>query len=166
MVNENIIYLEDIKTYSRELLEYVKYGFITNDEILKIHTNNPQILLYMRNNVFSFLMNILSDYSSPNIEESKKEIIKNILHNQRDLLIQYYMNYKIFNDENSKVFYIELISISKILIYYDDKPFIFDLLFKVFIKFQSSTQINKRIIPDIFFSLSLFNAISRYICAE
>lgn len=35
MVNENIIYLEDIKTYSRELLEYVKYGFITNDEILK-----------------------------------------------------------------------------------------------------------------------------------
>lgn len=35
MVNENIIYLEDIKTYSIELLEYVKYGFIINDEILK-----------------------------------------------------------------------------------------------------------------------------------
>ena len=35
MVNENIIYLEDIKTYSRELLEYVKYDFIINDEILK-----------------------------------------------------------------------------------------------------------------------------------
>lgn len=35
MVNENFIYLEDIKTYSTELLEYVKYGFIINDEILK-----------------------------------------------------------------------------------------------------------------------------------
>lgn len=35
MVNENIIYLEDLKTYSRELLEYVKYDFIINDEIFK-----------------------------------------------------------------------------------------------------------------------------------
>lgn len=35
MVNENIIFLNDIKTYSIELLEYVKYGFIINDEILK-----------------------------------------------------------------------------------------------------------------------------------
>lgn len=35
MVNEIFIYLEDIKTYSTELLEYVKYGFIINDEILK-----------------------------------------------------------------------------------------------------------------------------------
>ena len=35
MVNENFIYLEDIKTYSTELLEYVKYGLIINDEILK-----------------------------------------------------------------------------------------------------------------------------------
>ena len=34
MVNENIIYLEDIKTYSIELLEYVKFNFI-NDEIIK-----------------------------------------------------------------------------------------------------------------------------------
>ena len=147
-ISENKINYNNFSEKFRYLLQLVQN--FTNDEILKIHTNNPQILLYMRNNVFSFLMNILSDYSSPNIEESKKEIIKNILHNQRDLLIQYYMNYKIFNDENSKVFYTELISISKILIYYDDKPFIFDLLFKVFIKFQSSTQINKRIIPDIF----------------
>ena len=34
MVNENIIYLEDIKTYSIELLEYVKFNFII-DEIIK-----------------------------------------------------------------------------------------------------------------------------------
>lgn len=34
MVNENIIFLNDIKTYSIELLEYVKFNFI-NDEIIK-----------------------------------------------------------------------------------------------------------------------------------
>jgi len=34
MVNENIIFLNDIKTYSTELLEYVKFNFIT-DEIIK-----------------------------------------------------------------------------------------------------------------------------------
>ena len=35
MVNENIIFLNDIKTYSNELLEYVRNNFIINDEILK-----------------------------------------------------------------------------------------------------------------------------------
>ena len=35
MINENIIFLNDIKTYSIELLEYVKYNFI-NDEIIKV----------------------------------------------------------------------------------------------------------------------------------
>lgn len=34
MVNENIIFLNDIKTYSIELLEYVIFNFII-DEIIK-----------------------------------------------------------------------------------------------------------------------------------
>ena len=34
MVNENIIFLNDIKTYSIQLLEYVKFNFI-NDEVIK-----------------------------------------------------------------------------------------------------------------------------------
>ena len=103
----------------------------------------------MRNIVFSFFMNILSDFSLPNIIESKKKIIKNILHSSEDL-IQYYMDYKIFNDTITEIFSTEIINISKILIYYDDKPFIFDLLFKIFNKFQSSSEKNKRIIPNIF----------------
>lgn len=40
MVNENIIFLNDIKTYSTELLEYVKYNFIS-DEIIK------EIIIYL-----------------------------------------------------------------------------------------------------------------------
>ena len=40
MINENIIFLNDIKTYSTELLEYVKYNFIT-DEIIK------EIIIYL-----------------------------------------------------------------------------------------------------------------------
>ena len=147
-ISENQINYDNFPNKFKYLLKLVRN--FTKDEILKLHINNPEYLIYMRNIVFSFFMNILSDFSLPNIIESKKIIIKNILHSNEDF-IQYYMDYKIiFNDENSKVFYTELISISKILIYYDDKPFIFDLLFKVFIKFQSSTQINKRIIPDIF----------------
>ena len=35
MSNENIIFLNDIKTYSSEFLEYVKNNFIINDETLK-----------------------------------------------------------------------------------------------------------------------------------
>ena len=35
MVSENIIFLNDIKTYSNELLEYVRNNFIIKDEILK-----------------------------------------------------------------------------------------------------------------------------------
>ena len=34
MINENIIFLNDIKTYSNELLEYVRNNFIINDEII------------------------------------------------------------------------------------------------------------------------------------
>ena len=45
MVNENIIYLEDLKTYSRELLEYVKYDFIINDEIFK------EIIIYLESSL-------------------------------------------------------------------------------------------------------------------
>ena len=40
MINDNIIFLNDIKTYSIELLEYVKYNFI-NDEIIK------EIVIYL-----------------------------------------------------------------------------------------------------------------------
>lgn len=34
MINKNILFLEDIKTYSTELLEYVKNNFVL-DEIIK-----------------------------------------------------------------------------------------------------------------------------------
>ena len=44
MINENIIFLNDIKTYSTELLEYVKYNFIT-DEIIK------KIIIYLESSL-------------------------------------------------------------------------------------------------------------------
>lgn len=44
MINENIIFLKDIKTYSTELLEYVKYNFIT-DEIIK------EIIIYLESSL-------------------------------------------------------------------------------------------------------------------
>ncbi len=44
MVNENIIFLNDIKTYSRELLEYVKYNFIS-DEIIQ------EIVIYLESSL-------------------------------------------------------------------------------------------------------------------
>ena len=44
MINENIIFLNDIKTYSTELLEYVKYNFIT-DEITK------EIIIYLESSL-------------------------------------------------------------------------------------------------------------------
>ena len=44
MINENIIFLNDIKTYSTELLEYVKYNFI-NDEIIK------EIIIYLESSL-------------------------------------------------------------------------------------------------------------------
>lgn len=44
MINENIIFLSDIKTYSTELLEYVKYNFI-NDEIIK------EIVIYLESSL-------------------------------------------------------------------------------------------------------------------
>lgn len=44
MVNENIIFLNDIKTYSIELLEYVKHNFIT-DEIIK------EIVIYLESSL-------------------------------------------------------------------------------------------------------------------
>ena len=43
MINENIIFLNDIKTYSIELLEYVKYNF--NDEIIK------EIVIYLESSL-------------------------------------------------------------------------------------------------------------------
>ena len=45
MVNENIIFLNDIKTYSNELLEYVRNNFIINDEILK------EIIIYFESSL-------------------------------------------------------------------------------------------------------------------
>lgn len=44
MINEHIIFLSDIKTYSTELLEYVKYNFI-NDEIIK------EIVIYLESSL-------------------------------------------------------------------------------------------------------------------
>ena len=44
MINDNIIFLNDIKTYSIELLEYVKYNFI-NDEIIK------EIVIYLKSSL-------------------------------------------------------------------------------------------------------------------
>ena len=44
MINENIIFLNDIKTYSTELLEYVKYNFIS-DEIIK------EIIIYLESSL-------------------------------------------------------------------------------------------------------------------
>lgn len=44
MINDNIIFLNDIKTYSTELLEYVKYNFI-NDEIIK------EIVIYLESSL-------------------------------------------------------------------------------------------------------------------
>ena len=45
MVNENIIFLNDIKTYSNELFEYVRNNFIINDEILK------EIIIYFESSL-------------------------------------------------------------------------------------------------------------------
>ena len=44
MIVDNIIFLNDIKTYSIELLEYVKYNFI-NDEIIK------EIVIYLESSL-------------------------------------------------------------------------------------------------------------------
>ena len=44
MINENIIFLSDIKTYPTELLEYVKYNFI-NYEIIK------EIVIYLESSL-------------------------------------------------------------------------------------------------------------------
>ena len=44
MINDNIIFLNDIKTYSIELLEYVKYNFIS-DEIIK------EIIIYLESSL-------------------------------------------------------------------------------------------------------------------
>ena len=44
MINDNIIFLNDIKTYSIELLEYVKYNFI-NYEIIK------EIVIYLESSL-------------------------------------------------------------------------------------------------------------------
>ena len=45
MINENIIFLNDIKTYSNELLEYVRNNFIIKDEIIK------EIIIYFESSL-------------------------------------------------------------------------------------------------------------------
>ena len=45
MVSENIIFLNDIKTYSNELLEYVRNNFIIKDEIIK------EIIIYFESSL-------------------------------------------------------------------------------------------------------------------
>ena len=57
MINENIIFLNDIKTYSTELLEYVKYNFITGtflNESLVFEIISPSSLLSQKSSPISF----------------------------------------------------------------------------------------------------------------
>ncbi len=65
MINENIIFLEDIKTYSTELLEYVKYFYnISEDEILS------EIIAYVESSLAE--IDNISNY----ISELESEIYK------------------------------------------------------------------------------------------
>jgi len=143
--NINLNYFDEKFSYLFELIHN-----LTNDEIIKLDKNNPKTLIYIRNIISSFYISLLNDFTSPKIDESKKEIFKQILHSKNNLLIQYYCDYKIFNEEISNIFSKELICISKILIYYDNNPFIFELLYLLYSKFQSSTNENKKIVPEIF----------------
>lgn len=70
MSNENIIFLNDIKTYSSELLEYVKNNFNINDEILK------EIIVYFESSL-SEIDNI-NDYILET-ESKINELEQNIL---------------------------------------------------------------------------------------
>ena len=70
-ISENQINYDNFPNKFKYLLKLVRN--FTKDEILKLHINNPEYLIYMRNIVFSFFMNILSDFSLPNIIESKKK---------------------------------------------------------------------------------------------
>lgn len=62
MVDEEILFLLDIKTYSKELFEYVRYLSI-NDEILK------EILVYLEastseiDNIFHYILELQSKIS-------------------------------------------------------------------------------------------------------
>ena len=63
MIDEEIIFLFDIKTYSYELFEYVKYLSI-NDEILK------EILVYLEaatsniDNIYNYILELQSKIST------------------------------------------------------------------------------------------------------
>ena len=139
-----------------------KFGFLLNlvqnfskDEIIKLNVNNEKILFYMRENIFSLIINIIYQFSSSKTDLNTKKVIEEIFHEKDNLLIQYYLNYRILNDEMTKIFFSELISISKTLIYNDNHLFIFDLFFKLFIKFQKNTSNEiQKIIPEIFMKLS------------
>lgn len=62
MIDEEIIFLFDIKTYSNELLEYVKHLSI-NDEILR------EILIYLEaatseiDNIYNYILELQSKIS-------------------------------------------------------------------------------------------------------
>lgn len=70
MSNENIIFLNDIKTYSSELLEYVKNNLIINDEILK------EIIVYFESSLSE--INNINNYILE-MESKINELEQNIL---------------------------------------------------------------------------------------
>ncbi len=63
MVDENIIYLFDIKTYSKELLYYLKRNnLIINDEIKEIITYFESSLIEI-DNIYKFILELESKIS-------------------------------------------------------------------------------------------------------
>ena len=172
-INEEKINDDNFIERFKYLLELVQN--FSNDEILKVNDNNPKILLYMRQLIYSFIMNILKDFTSKTKTEKKNQIIfQKALHSHKNLLIQYYQNYKIIDDEGSKLFYSEIINISEILINHDDigdndnNPFIFDLIFDLYVKYHNMSEINKKIIPEIykFLIFNLNSSLSNEIINE
>ena len=59
MINDNIINLEDIKTYSNELLEYVESNFFINDIL-------EEIIVYLKASLFEIdnIKNYISELES------------------------------------------------------------------------------------------------------
>lgn len=59
MINENIINLNDIKTYSNELVEYVESNFFINDIL-------EEILVYFKASIFEIdnIKNYISELES------------------------------------------------------------------------------------------------------
>ncbi len=151
--NEYQINLKYFIIYFDFLLNLIQN--FSKDEIIKNNIHNEKILFYMRENIFSLIINIIYQFSLSKTNLNTKKVLKELLHQKDNLLIQYYSNYKISNDEIAKLFFSELISISKVLIFNDENPFIFNLFFQLFIKFKKNKSKSiQKIIPEIFMKLS------------